>query len=87
MKMSVRFRRAIVITLPILKAQLILIPLATILAAAIAKCWANSALTISIAGTAIIIEGVLPCGPCACGGTGLAAGLTLNLGLFFIRIL
>ena len=62
--MSTRLRRAIVITDPILNAQLILIPLATMLAAAMARCCANSALTISIAGTAIITDGVLPWGCC-----------------------
>jgi hypothetical protein len=58
------------IQIKMLKAQLILMPLATILAAAMAKCCANSALTISIDGTAIIMLGRRPacCGAaCACG--------------------
>jgi hypothetical protein len=46
-----------------LNAQLILTPWATRLAAAIARCCANSALTISIDGTAIITLGDFPAGP------------------------
>jgi choline-glycine betaine transporter len=74
-----------VITLPILNAQFIFIPFATKLADAIAKCCANSAFTISIDGTAIIMLGgcVLFTGAAGCAvATGGGGARTFLVGIF-----